>query len=234
MSLMSLRQFGIHSVSVLFVAISTLTGFAADPPLVESYLVEGKMADGYAALAARLQKEPNDDQARFGLGVVQFLQGFENLGSSLCCYGLRTERAARGFTRVLSGTIPQNPNPEPISYADMRAFLRKFVDDLNAAEATLAAIKDPNVKLPLHVGLVKFDPIGQGKPISAKIVLGQNQPDIPPQMIDSFVVGFDRGDVSSASCLVRPLILASSSRAISSSFPCCLFEIRVPSVPIRG
>ncbi len=169
---------------------------AAVSPFVESYLFEGKMAEGEVALTARLQEAPNDDQARFGLAVVQFLQSFEHFGSSLYRYGLRTERAARGFTRTLSEAIPQNPNPEPFSYADMRIVLRKFVDEINAADATLAAIKDQDVKLPLHVGLIKFDPIGKGKPISAKIVLGQNQPNIPPQMIESFIVGFDRGDVS--------------------------------------
>ena len=187
-----LMQYGLVSWVILR---SCLPALAAEAPLVESYLVEGKMKQGHMALTARLQEKPDDDQARFGLAVVQFLQGFENLGSSLYRYGLRTERAARGFTRILSGTIPQNPNPEPFSYADMRVVLREFVDELNVAETTLAAIKDPDVKLPLHVGLIKFDPIGQGKPISAKIVLGQNQPNIPPQMIDSFVVGFDRGDV---------------------------------------
>ena len=41
------------------------------------------------------------------------------------------------------------------------------ITDLVKAEATLAEVKDPAVKLPLHVGLIKIDPFGQGKPISA-------------------------------------------------------------------
>ena len=34
-----------------------------DSPLVESYLLEGKLAEGNAALTARLRAKPNDDQA---------------------------------------------------------------------------------------------------------------------------------------------------------------------------
>lgn len=183
------------SVSLSLLVSNAPFLYAADPPLVESFLVEGKLADGQAALVKRLAESPQDDQARFGLGVVQFLQGFETAGGTLYRYGLRSERAIRGTFGNLNQVVPQNPKPDPISYDDLRTLIKTFVDDMNAAEATLATIKDPAVKLPLHVGLIKFHPTGQGKPISAKIVLGQNQPEIPPEAIDSFVIGFDRGDV---------------------------------------
>src|SRR5437868_6474009 len=62
-------------------------------PLVEKYLLEGKLADGEKALQARLKEDPKDDQARFGLGVLQFLQAYEHLGANLYKYGLRTEKA---------------------------------------------------------------------------------------------------------------------------------------------
>ena len=166
-----------------------------DSPLVESYLLEGKLAEGNAALTARLQAKPNDDQARFGLGMVQFFQGFEHLTAGLYRHGLRTERLARNSLPQLSATIPQNPNPQPISYAELRVMLQKFVDDLNAAEATLAAIQAPDVKLPLHVGLIQLDATGQGKLVSGKMILVQNRFPFTPADIDSFVVGFDRGDV---------------------------------------
>jgi hypothetical protein len=155
-----------------------------DSPLVESYLLEGKIAEGNAALTARLQAKPNDDQARFGLGMVQFFQGFEHLTAGLYRHGLRTERLARNSLPQLSATIPQNPNPQPISYAELRVMLQRFVDDLNAAEATLAAIQAPDVKLPLHVGLIKLDATGQGKLVSGKMILVQNQFRFAPAEID--------------------------------------------------
>src|SRR3979411_3183708 len=66
---------------------------AADAPLAEKFLLDGKLAEGAKSLEARLKEAPKDDQARFGLGVLQFLQTFEHLGGSLYKYGLRTEKA---------------------------------------------------------------------------------------------------------------------------------------------
>jgi hypothetical protein len=54
--------------------------FADSPPLVEQYLTSGKLADGKKALVAHLEKQPKDDQARFGLGTLEFLQAVEHLG----------------------------------------------------------------------------------------------------------------------------------------------------------
>ena len=66
---------------------------AGQAPLAEKYLLDGKLAEGAKALQDRLKEAPKDDQARFGLGVLQFLETFEHLGGSLHKYGLRTEKA---------------------------------------------------------------------------------------------------------------------------------------------
>src|SRR5438552_11625545 len=139
----------------------------AGVPLAEKYLLDGKLAEGAKALQARLKAAPEDDQARFGLGVLQFLQTFEHLGGGLYKYGLRTEKAFLRPPPQVKEFLPQNRNPEKLTYAAARQLVQTFVDDLIRAEATLADVKDPAVKLPLHVGLIKIDPFGQGKPISA-------------------------------------------------------------------
>jgi hypothetical protein len=84
-----------------------------------------------------------------------------------------------------------------LTYAAARQLVQTFVDDLAKVEATLAEVKDPAVKLPLHVGLVKIDPFGQGKPISAAFLLEriEGMPATSQQATD-LVIGFDRGDVS--------------------------------------
>src|SRR5207237_1362220 len=114
----SLRQW----MAVGLVALGPLLmGRAAAGPPAETYLLEGKLADGERDLQEHLRKDPQDDQARFGLGVVQFLQTFEHLGQSLYRYGLRTEAAAgaagarpRGGPGgpLLRDLLPQNPRPE--------------------------------------------------------------------------------------------------------------------------
>ena len=169
----------------------------AAAPLAEKYLLDGKLADGAKALQARLKEAPDDDQARFGLGVVQFLQTFEHLGGSLYKYGLRTEKAFLRPPPQVKEFLPQNPSPETLTYEALRQVIQTFVDDLVRAEATLAGVKDPAVKLPLHVGRIKIDPFGRGKPVSAAFVFSQadGAPADMAKAAESFVVGFDRGDV---------------------------------------
>lgn len=171
----------------------------AAAPLAEKYLLDGKLADGAKALQDRLKENPKDDQARFGLGVVQFLQTFEHLGGGLHRYGLRTDKSFLHPPPQLKEFLPQNPNPETLTYPAARQMVQTFIDDLVKAEATLAEVKDPDVKLPLHVGLIHIDPFGQGKPINAAFLFGRIF-DVPEddarKRAEGFVVGFDRGDVS--------------------------------------
>jgi hypothetical protein len=170
---------------------------AAGAPLAERYLLDGKLAEGAKALEGRLKAAPKDDQARFGLGVLRFLQTFEHLGGSLYRYGLRTEKAFLRPPPRVKEFLPQNPNPEKLTYAAARQIVQTFVDDLVKAEATLAGVKDSAVKLPLHVGLIKIDPFGQGKPISAAFLFerAERVPAEARPLAQKLVIGFDRGDV---------------------------------------
>jgi hypothetical protein len=169
---------------------------AENAPLVEQFLLDGKLAEGAKALEGRLKTEPKDDQARFGLGVLQFLQTFEHLGGSLHKYGLRTEKAFLRPPPQVKEFLPQNPNPEKLDYPAARQIVQTFVDDVIRAEATLAEVKDPAVKLPLHVGRIKIDPFGQNKPISAAFLFERVQGlPVTSQQAEDFEIGFDRGDV---------------------------------------
>ena len=146
---------------------------ASDGPLAEKYLLDGKLAEGAKVLESRLKEAPKDDQARFGLGMLQFLQTFEHLGGSLHKYGLRTEKSFLQPPPQVKEFLPQNPKPEILTYMAARQLIQTFLDDLAKVEATLAEVQDPAVKLPLHVGLIKIDPFGQGKPIARRSSLGE-------------------------------------------------------------
>jgi hypothetical protein len=113
-------------------------------------------------------------------------------------YGLRTEKSFLRPPKEVKEFLPQNPNPETLSYMNARLIIQTFVDDLAKVEATLALVKDPEVKLPLHVALIKIDPFGQGKPINATFILGRASAITPEQseQAKNLIVGFDRGDVS--------------------------------------
>lgn len=168
----------------------------AGPPLAEKYLLAGKTVEGEKALAQRLKEAPEDDQARFGLGVVQFLQTFEHLGQSLYKYGLRTERAfGPRAVPALADVMPQNHRSEKISYQNLRDVVQTWVDDLTKAEATLAQVKTETFKLPLHVALIKLDLTGLGKPVNAAFLLQRLGQPMPANAAENLVIGFDRGDV---------------------------------------
>lgn len=170
---------------------------AQSPSLAESYLHQGKFAEGETAILLALDSKPDDDSARFGLGVIQFFRAVENLGQSLYEYGAITENTNVPFLRM---PVPKNENPSAISYRALGRVLDAFATDLQRAESTLAGIRDDNVKLSLRLSEIQFDFTGFGKQHTKLIDLlkamnrGQ-QFDFQKQNPD-FKINFDRGDVA--------------------------------------
>lgn len=173
---------------------------AADPPLGEKFLLEGKLADGETALAAAVKQNPRDAQARFGLGVVQFVRAVERMTQSFYRFGLQPDRAGGGipFARL---PVPNNPNPEPVTYADLRAIFEAWNHDVAKAEATLAGIDDAAVKLPLHFGQIRLDLDGDGKASDDELLWKiysrlNSQANVSAENSREFLITFDRGDVA--------------------------------------
>ncbi len=175
---------------------------AYEAPLAEKYLTEGKLAEGEKVLAERLNGQPDDAQTRFGLGTIQFVRGVERVVQSFHRFGLRTHVAGNAlpFDRL---PIPENPDPQPIGYEDLRGIFQAWVDDLARAEATLAKVQDDQVKLPIHIGEVRLDINGDGKADVEETLWGifasLNRAAGDPQVAAAskqFVIGFDRADVA--------------------------------------
>src|SRR5262245_3507901 len=96
---------------VVAVLCCAVTAVRADPPntsAVERYLHAGQLADGEAAMQRALDANPADDEARFALGVVQFVRAVENLGKCLYEYGAVSEKANQPFLRL---PVPRNDAP---------------------------------------------------------------------------------------------------------------------------
>jgi hypothetical protein len=156
------------------------------------YLYPGELARGQRELEAA----PPDDQLRFGLGVLRFVRGVERLGQALYKYGCRSDSTNLPFLRL---PVPHNPDPAPITYADLRRLLDDFRRDLAAAEATLAGITDDKVKLRLKLARFHLDLRGDGKRTDRlldilKRILGP-QVNFPTDNPD-LLVCFDRGDMA--------------------------------------
>jgi hypothetical protein len=174
----------------------------ADAPLAEKYLVEGRLAAGEAALMGAVQANPDDAQARFGLGTVQFLRAVERIVQSLHRHGMKTDQFG-GMLPFARLPIPAQEKPEPIRYADLRAIFQAWNDDLGKAEATLAKIDDKQVKLPLHFGQFRLDFDGDGQADADETLWkiyarlnGAARGQATAEGSKDFLVTFDRGDVA--------------------------------------
>ncbi len=197
----------IPPVLVTGLLLTLQTGFLAAAeddgraPLVESYLEEAKLAEAETALQKAIEKNPNDQQARFSLGVVQFLGAVEHLGQSLHRYGAMQSKNPSfliGQFPFLRMPIPKNEDPKEISYEAAGKIIETFLAKVTVAEATLAKVDTSDVSLPLHFGRIRLDfnsdGIGEENEalwkILARVTRGVDQ-----AAGEQFLIVFDGGDV---------------------------------------
>lgn len=193
--------------ALAFALLSTLAlaraTAAEERPVAEKYLISGDLAGGQKALDAILEAHPEDAQARFGLGALQFVRAVEHLVQGFYQHGLQPDLSG-GMIPFARIPVPANPNPKPIAYEDLRKLFEEFLGDLTKAEATLGQVRDDAVKLPIRFGLIRLDFDGDGQAnedetlwkIYARLngQAGQNRPD--GEQENAFPISFDRGDVA--------------------------------------
>jgi hypothetical protein len=136
--------------------------------LVETVQMDLYVGDSAAAMAAieeKLTQSPDDDEARFLLGGVQFIQAIEGFGQGLYRYGITSahpRRSGMALLPLFRIPIPQNPEPEKIDYEKLRGVLARLVDNLGVAEATLATAGHSPIEVSLNIGLIRLDLNGDG------------------------------------------------------------------------
>jgi hypothetical protein len=167
-------------------------------PNITSYLITGDLVGGEAAMLARLKAKPDDDKARFGLGVVQLSRTIERMMQSLYRYGLRDSVLGNSIPFLRLPVAP-NPNPQVITYENMQQIFRDWVTDLEKVRTTLEPIKDPQVKLPVHIGLVRLDFNGDGQATAEeslwRVFTAVTNSRITEKEARQFAIAFDAGDV---------------------------------------
>ncbi|MCX7302263.1 MAG: hypothetical protein NTX73_18140 [Rhodobacterales bacterium] len=159
----------------LVVLLPTLTGpvcAETDPLFLRSFtdaLYSGQTEEAVAVAKSRLATATADRDARFALGVAEFLRAAEGLSQGLHHYGLDTRRlrasgADFGLAEMpfLRTPVPVNPDPAPVTYEGLRAILDQFVNDLTLANQTLGSVGPGPVLLPLDLAAIRLDMNGDG------------------------------------------------------------------------
>ena len=149
-----------------------------------------------ASLDAKLKAKPDDNESRFGEGLLLFAKAVQNYGVAQFTFGLQPPKGTS--IPLLRLPVPVNPFPKEVSYLTQRAALQAFLDDLTKVETMLAAMGPSDVKIVLDLNKVAFDFTGGGKAEQVtsmiEVMTGINPRGDNPGANEKFEVAFDRAD----------------------------------------
>ncbi len=180
-----------HSALVCIAFLALAVSTSAAMPNVDDILASGNFADGIVALNAQLQEQPQDDNARFGLGLVQFAQAVQRLGQRLAAYEFQTYDITELKDILPVATVPA----EPLTYPTLRQILQDWLDGLTQVDATLAKIANDETKVAIRVGRISLN-LGS-RPIRLKALTPTiNKLGFGVRISDEdLAIAFDRADV---------------------------------------
>jgi len=131
-------------------------------PKLAEFLKQGQLAAAEKSLAETIAQDPQQHQARFALGVVEVLSAIEHLGQDQYRYGALSGRVRD--LPVFRLPVPVNPNPEPVTYEQVRQIFADLQTRLVAAEAELAKVDvQADVKLSIDLASIRIDLNGDGQ-----------------------------------------------------------------------
>jgi hypothetical protein len=140
-----------------------------DQPAFVQYLYDGQVSEAARLAAASVELDSDDGLARFSLGLAQFLQAVEELGHGFYNFGMQPayndeDYAGLADLPFLRLPLPVNPEPQDVTYEDLRGVLSGFVASLAVAEQTLSIVPDTPLDLPIDLGRVRLDFNRNGAP----------------------------------------------------------------------
>ena len=129
-------------------------------PLVRPYLERGDLDGARQALTAHLKSHPGDDDALFSLGTVTFLGGIEEFAQFLHRHGVGDRLF--GMMPFVRLPVPNNPDPQPVSYEHWREARVELIAAFAEADAILARVDGP-VDVRLDLAALRLDLNDDGK-----------------------------------------------------------------------
>lgn len=191
---------------VALLAIPALAGEGGD--VARQHLYAGSLAEGTEQLAPL--GAAGDQEARFGIGLIKFVQGIEHFTQGLYRHGFAAPETGPMVPAMVM-PVPPNPNPEPLDYDKFRALLQGLVTDMDEArDALLPAGESGDYVVSVDVMKIRIDLNGDGRSDEAESIGGvlvgmfgapMAQPtatepsaNAPQGALPDATIGFDRAD----------------------------------------
>ncbi|AZO51397.1 MAG: hypothetical protein EOS54_28355 [Mesorhizobium sp.] len=125
------------AASALFLLLPLVSPGAAAPD--PAALFEARtVADRDSALAALETAAPGDPASAYAAGAGEFFTALEILGGGLHRHGFESPQSF--MLPLMRLPVPDNPNPEPLTYEEFRAILVAFRDRLQKSAAMLGSV----------------------------------------------------------------------------------------------
>jgi hypothetical protein len=143
-------------------------------------------------------KRAEDARAAYGAGAVEFFVALEKLGAGLHRHGFDNPQSL--MLPLMRLPVPENPNPQPLTYEGFRQLLLDFRDAMAKSAASLAMVPaDADIGIvvdlaSLGVDLNEDGNIAFNESAAAIIASLSNSAVAPPGAPPALVFRFDRAD----------------------------------------
>ena len=116
-----------------------ISSAAAEMPAAAKTLFEAKtVSERNTALAALEATAPGDPASAYAAGAGEFFTALEILANGLHRHGFESPQSF--MLPLMRLPVPDNPEPEPLTYEQFRAILVAFRDRLEKSAATLGSV----------------------------------------------------------------------------------------------
>ncbi|TIS96894.1 MAG: hypothetical protein E5W87_28510, partial [Mesorhizobium sp.] len=133
-----MTRFSSLLTSALILLLPMSSAGAAAPEAATALFGAKTVAERNSALVELEAAAPSDPSSAYAAGAGQFFTALEILAGGLHRHGFESPQSF--MLPLMRLPVPDNPNPEPLTYDDFRAILVAFRDRLQKSAATLGSV----------------------------------------------------------------------------------------------
>ncbi|AZO11865.1 MULTISPECIES: hypothetical protein [unclassified Mesorhizobium] len=190
------RTVGLVVVALFFSL--PISSVAAEMPGAAKTLFEAKtVSERNSALSALEAAAPGSPASAYAAGAGEFFTALEILASGLHRHGFESPQSF--MLPLMRLPVPDNPNPQPLTYEQFRAILAAFRDRLEKSAATLGSVPgDADIGMVVDLTRVGIDLDEDGNiapdESAAAIMAALSRGGTPDSAVPSLTFRFDRAD----------------------------------------